>query len=138
MLGQGAIEVKLITGLIVGRAVLGVEVKPGECRQLEAILAAEVAGRGGRLEGPVVITDVGERAFGEVACGRVNPERPLPLQVTFVPTEHQRQKLNVSKAVVRTLTTKSGTPSFATKDHVRLYVHPDIRDCQPAPYCPPN
>src|SRR5271169_20113 len=130
MLGHCAVEVKLITGLIVGRAVLGVEVNPGERRQLEAILAAEIAHRGGRFEGPVVLADVGERAFCEVACGRIDPERPLPLQVTFVPTEHQRQKLNVSEAVVRTLTTKSETPSSATKEQVGLYFHPDVRNCQ--------
>src|ERR1700687_6473571 len=110
MLGQGAVEVKLITGLVVGCPVLGVEVKPGERRQLEAILAAEIAHRRGRLEGPVVLADIGERAFCEVACGRIDSEGPLPLQVTFVPTEHHRKKLNVSKSVVRTLTTTTETP----------------------------
>jgi hypothetical protein len=71
--------VKLITGLVIARAVVGVEVKAGECRQLEAILAAEVARRRARLESPVILADVGEGAFREVACGRVDPERPLPL-----------------------------------------------------------
>ena len=45
MLGHCAVEVKLITGLIVSRAVLGAEVKTGKCGQLKAVLAAEVAGR---------------------------------------------------------------------------------------------
>src|SRR5208282_4519880 len=124
MLGQCAVEVKLISGLIVGRVVFCVEVKPGECGQLEAVFAAEIAGRRARLEGPVVLAVVGEGAFSEVACGRVNPERPLPLQVTFDPTEHQRQKFNVSESIVGTtrLATKSETSDI--EEQVCLHFRP--------------
>jgi hypothetical protein len=82
MLCNGSIKVKLITALIVGRAILSIEVESGEEGGFQAIFAAEKAHGRSWFEGPVVFANVGERPFLEVSRRSVNAEIGLPLQVS--------------------------------------------------------
>src|SRR5512146_705264 len=108
MLRNRAVQMKLVSRLIIGGVVLGVEIKPGEGGDLQTDLAAQVAARRAGLEGPVVSANVRQVALVEAAGGRVNTELPLPFEVSVFPPHHQWKHLNVAEPVGRILLMNAG------------------------------
>ena len=81
MFRDRAIQMKLVSSLIFGGVILGVEIKSGKGGDLQPDLAAQVADRRTWFKSPVVSADVCQVTFVEGAAWGIYPKLALPLKV---------------------------------------------------------
>src|SRR6266849_6781085 len=101
MFSDRASQMELVSSLIFGGVVLGVEIKPGKGSDFHPDLATQVADRRAWFKSPVVSADVREVAFAEGAARGVYTKLALPLKIPVLPAHHHWKHLYVAEPVGR-------------------------------------
>src|SRR5208337_756969 len=127
MFRDSTIQMELVSSLIFGSVVFGVEIKSGEGGDFHAYLAAQVADCGGRFKSPVISADVCQVAFVEGAARGVYAKLALPLKISRLPPHHHREHFYITEPVGRVFLMNARRQTPAAQHHVSLNLQPDVR-----------